>query len=178
MLKNSFLIVLRLNILLILGLISNYVYALVSDLQSPIIINADKASLDNNKGEAIYVGNVLIKQGTIQIKADQITVITNNGVLQSFKALGKPAFFKQQVEENNIMITAQSNIINYKNNIIQLLNNAQINYADNIFTGEDISYNLQTKVINSGKYQNNKDNKESSRINIILQPQNNIKNNQ
>lgn len=44
------------------------------DRDKPIQIEADRASLDQLKGITVYEGNVVVTQGTILLRAAQVTV--------------------------------------------------------------------------------------------------------
>ena len=44
------------------------------DRDKPIQIEADRASLDQLKGVTVYEGNVVVTQGTILLRAAQVTV--------------------------------------------------------------------------------------------------------
>jgi len=169
--------------LVILLLISNNIYALNSDINQAINIKADSAELNNNKGTSAYIGNVIITQGTIKITADKVIINRNNkGEVDLFKAFGKPAYYEQQLDNNNNktnntannIIKAHANIIEYHNllNNINLINKAQINYQDNIFSSDNITYDINKQIIKGGNNQtnNNKAN-NNSRIDITIAPQ-------
>ena len=48
--------------------------ALESDLEQPIMIEADSLEIDDREGTSLYRGNVDIRQGTIHITADSVKV--------------------------------------------------------------------------------------------------------
>jgi len=168
-LLNKYLIIITL-------IISNYIYALDSDINQPINIKADSAELNNNKGEATYIGNVIIKQGTIKITADKVIIKRNNkNEVDLFTAIGTPAYFEQQLDnKNNIpeIIKAHANTIEYHNllNTINLLNNAQVNYKGNTFNSDSITYDITKQIIKGGNNKNNNINNDKSRISITITP--------
>ena len=67
-------------LLLLLGTLtfSVNVVALTSDANQPIHIQADAAVMDDANGSSVYRGNVIIEQGTLQIKADEVEIITSD----------------------------------------------------------------------------------------------------
>ena len=67
----------RINLMLVLILISSVSWALPEDSQQEIQITSDSASLDKVQGLIIYSGNVNMTQGTLKIQADKI-ILTRN----------------------------------------------------------------------------------------------------
>ncbi|TDO99886.1 lipopolysaccharide transport periplasmic protein LptA [Marinomonas balearica] len=90
-------------------------YALESDTSQPLEIQADEAFFDQKAGKATYQGDVLIKQGTIEIKADYLQVFTDpaTNTFSSLKATGTPAKFSQQLDEQGNMVTSRGDQIDY-----------------------------------------------------------------
>jgi len=74
-------------------------FALSTDREQPILIEADKATIDNIKRVAIYEGDVIITQGTIRINANTVTLnYTQKQDIDKVTAVGKPARFKQRLD--------------------------------------------------------------------------------
>ena len=48
--------------------------ALATDSEQPIEIQADFAELDDQEGKTIYVGNVVVIQGSIKMTGDKLKV--------------------------------------------------------------------------------------------------------
>ncbi|MDU4876283.1 MAG: LptA/OstA family protein, partial [Neisseria subflava] len=65
-------------------------FALQSDSKQPIQIEADQGSLDQNNQSTTFSGNVIIKQGTLNIRAGSVTVSRNDKSEQLMKATGSP----------------------------------------------------------------------------------------
>ena len=55
-------------------------FALPDDSQKVIDIEADSAFIDNEKGNAIYIGNVKVTQGSILISANKLTITSSKPV--------------------------------------------------------------------------------------------------
>ncbi|WCN09070.1 lipopolysaccharide transport periplasmic protein LptA [Marinomonas mediterranea] len=90
-------------------------YALESDTSQPLEIQADEAFYDQKAGEATYKGDILIKQGTIEIKADFLKVFTDpaTNTFSSLQATGTPARFTQQLDEAGNRVTSRGDQIDY-----------------------------------------------------------------
>jgi lipopolysaccharide export system protein LptA len=74
-------------------------HALSKDVEEPVTINADAAEFDRNAGKAAYIGNVVIKQGTLEIKAGRVDIIAPNNEIQTITAAGNPITFNQLMDD-------------------------------------------------------------------------------
>ena len=53
---------------------SSYVFAEKADRDKPIELESDTMTSDDSKNTSVYTGNVILTQGTLLIKADELTV--------------------------------------------------------------------------------------------------------
>lgn len=154
--------------LIALALITQYANALPNDINKPLEIQADEASFDQNTGEAIYKGNVFIKQGSIEIQADYLKVSTNTTTRQfsSLKATGNPARFSQQVDWSGNIVISKGNEIHYSTgeSKLEILGNGYLSRMDNTISADHILY-----MIDEGTFSAEK--KDSGRVSMTLQPQ-------
>jgi lipopolysaccharide export system protein LptA len=123
--------------LLFLGILflSN-VFALSTDSEQPIQIEADTATIDNVKGIAIYEGNVIVTQGSIHINASRVTINYNEKQdIEKVIAVGKPARFKQRLDRGED-IKAKAKLMEYNaiKNILTLKKESELRKEKN---GED-----------------------------------------
>ena len=147
------------------------VTASTEDTRKPITIEANRAVLDEKKQISIYTGNVILKQGSIEIKADTITVYTKKGQLQRVVAEGDPVHYKQQQKDNE-EIRGASQRMEYETgtNRVLLLGGAELWQGGNRFSGKRIQYDPgQEKVIATGDPDATENG--AQRVQIILQPQ-------
>lgn len=77
-------------------LISTAALPLESDRQQPIELAADSVDIDESKGVSIYKGDVDLRQGTIHLRADIVTVHQRERRPTRIVAKGRPVKFKQQ----------------------------------------------------------------------------------
>lgn len=146
------------------------VQALPEDTQQEIRISSDKASLDREKGLIVYTGNVKMKQGTLSIEADKVTLIRNEQGLQKVTAKGQPAKYEQILSENEDKTHAYGNTIIYRTDIekLTLIENAGLEKSGNLFTGEKIVYSIKDQQVQAdGQSQE----KSGGRIKMVIQPQ-------
>lgn len=148
------------------------VWALSSDRTQAIAIEADKGSLDQKNQVTLFTGNVVVKQGSIYMKADSVQVKQNkNTKAQVMVAQGKPVYFKQQLDGNKGIAEGWGNRVEYDSakTLVKLVGHAKVQRGGDMAEGEAISYNTQTEVytVLSGLAMGNKNGR---RVNVIIQP--------
>lgn len=70
--------------------------ALESDRQQPIELAADSVDIDEGKGISVYKGDVDLRQGSIHVRADIVTVYQQDRKTSKIVARGAPVHFEQQ----------------------------------------------------------------------------------
>jgi lipopolysaccharide export system protein LptA len=89
-------------------------YSLESDANAEITIQSDRAEFDRKLGTALYMGSVILQQGTLLINADQIALFSDpEQRLNKAVAKGTPARFQQQMEGDKGLTKGQGEIITY-----------------------------------------------------------------
>lgn len=142
-------------------------YALPTDRDQPVQVSADSARFNEKTGIATYSGAVLVKQGTLEIRADEIVITTDKkGAILTSVAKGRPARYQQQIDPKKGLVTAEAQRIDYdaKNEIITLTTNARLKQDGSSFQGNIITYNsLRQQVDAKGDGAN--------RVQLIFPPQ-------
>ncbi|MDO4434163.1 MAG: lipopolysaccharide transport periplasmic protein LptA [Alysiella sp.] len=151
---------------------SLHVWALESDRKQPIEIEADQGSLDQKNQVTVFSGNVLIKQGSLNIQAQTVRVTQDNSGNQTMTATGSPVRFSQALE-NKGTVMGEGNKVEYASstNVVKLLGNAKVQRGGDLAQGEVITYNTRTEVytVLGG---NAAGNKNGRRVTVIIQPTN------
>ena len=142
-------------------------YALQSDREQAVYVEADSADLDEANGVGIYRGNVLIKQGTMEIRGDEVTIKTRDNKFSSLTSIGAPAKFQQQLELNQSPVLGDAKNIHYSvvDGILTLRNQAKLTRDGDEFTGNYLRYDTV-----NGKVKARRADDGSERIKIIIQP--------
>lgn len=124
-------------------------FALSTDRDQPANIEADDIEFDFKKGTRIYNKNVLIVQGTLQIKADKLVTNYDDGELSLATATGAPAQFKQRPDDkpDDVEGSAQRIVVDQKNNILTLYGQASLTQGPDTARGETIIYNMATDTL-------------------------------
>lgn len=146
-------------------------HASPEDTQQPITIEADRAVLDEKKQISTYTGNVILKQGGIEVKANIVTVYAKEGQLQRVVAEGNPVHYIQHQQSNeNIRGVSQRMEYEIETKRLLLLDNAKLWQGKNHFSGERIQYDPKNeKVIATGGTDDGEEG--AQRVQITIQPQ-------
>lgn len=151
------------------------VYALPTDSQQPIHVQADTADLDNNKGVLVYRGNVIITQGSMKVLGQVVTITRNkNGGIDVMTSQGNPAYYEQKPSADDPVVKSYASTIQYQvaKKLVIFTNNAKVIQKNNVFTGDKIVYDTARKLITAG----NKSSADGQptrpgRINMVLEPE-------
>jgi lipopolysaccharide export system protein LptA len=153
---------------LILALIfTSPLFALETDKNEPLHINADRVFLNHQTGVNTYEGNVKLIQGTSELTADTIQVnLDIHNQLNKIVAKGVPARYRTLFAKTKPEVIATASIMEYypQESRLILIDNAKITEGKNSFEGSRIDYNIQEKTVTSAIA-------DQGQIHITLQPQ-------
>ena len=150
-------------------------WALPSDREQPIHVQADSAELDDKRGVAVYRGAVVITQGTLKITGDTVTITQNaQGDIEVFTSQGKPAYYEQKPAVDKDIVKAYGLTIQYfaSNERIILLDQAKVIQEGNTFEGEKVVYDTQRQIVNAGRANGVQVTTPRPRIDMVIQPKN------
>lgn len=127
-----------------------------ADTEQEIMIKSIKQSGDLKKKIISYHDNVVIRQGTLLINADLVQVMKKaNTDDDIYIAQGKPATFKQQLEDGSpIELQADEIIYEAATNTITISGNALLKQEGSQVTGSKIIYNTLTEKLEAESYVN------------------------
>jgi lipopolysaccharide export system protein LptA len=130
--------------------LSAHAFALTTDKDQPIEVEADNAELDEVKNVSIYRGNVIVTQGSIRMTGDIMTVYQTEGDdLDHLIIEGKPATYKQLPDDSRIYDEAEALRMEYheiKNKVI-LINKAVVTQEGLRFSGDRIEYDTELSKV-------------------------------
>jgi len=148
-------------------------WALPSDREQPIRVQADTAELDDKQGVAVYRGDVVITQGTLKITGDTVTITQDkNGDIEVFTSVGKPAYYEQKPAADKEIVKAYGLTIQYfaSNEHIVLIDQAKVIQEGNTFEGEKIVYDTQRQIVNAGRANGASVTTPRPRIDMVILP--------
>ncbi len=116
-----------------------------ADLSQPIEIVSDSFSLSQDRGEAEFVGNVVVGQGRLRLSADRIRVTY---VMEN----GKPtSAIDKMVATGNVTLVAgteaaeaQKAIYSVKDQTIRMEGDVLLTQGPNALSGQSMVYDLKT----------------------------------
>ena len=122
------------------------------DEQQPIEVVANRLDAAEKLGKSVYIGEVVITQGTTQITGDQVSIEHPQSVLESAIATGKPATFKRYSPEQQKWLSGHAEQITYNAKLKTLLfqGNALVEQeGENSIQGPEIFYDLAQKTLSA-----------------------------
>ncbi len=154
------------GLLLALILIPANSWALSSDREQPMLIEADRAELDDARGISIYRGNVKVTQGTLVLTGDIMTVYNKGDDVEKVIMEGKPATYRQRPDNKDKDVRAKALHMEYFTNPekIILTKQAEVVQEGDVLSSERIEYDVPTDKVNAGTDQ------PDERVRITIQP--------
>ena len=175
----------KLSLLVILALLfCGRCPALSTDSQQPIEIEADFAELDDEEGTTIYIGNVIVIQGSIHMTGDRLRVnFTEERDLRDAYLEGRPATFRQTPDDAIHDIEGEALFIEYHplQSFLYLIEKAKVTQGERLFEGHRINYDTENSIITARSSRAGMANKDelpktkSGRVRIIIPPKEKVK---
>lgn len=157
--------------LYLLTLLPTFSYALETDREQPIRVQADAAIVDETKGSSVYKGNVIITQGTLEVTADEVEIFTaDSEVIQIIAKTNKGsdvlAHYQQQTNEAMDMVVADARKITYlvQEERLHLAGDARLQQVQDVFSGQLLYYDLGRGIVNLNSSGG------SDRVNMTITP--------
>lgn len=145
-----------------------------ADREKPVNLEADRVTIDDAKQVANFEGNVVLSQGTLQIRGDKMVVRQDAEGFQFGVATGNPASIRQKREGYDEYIEGFAERIEYdgKAERVQMFNRAVMKRGLDEVRGNYISYDATTeffRVTGGGKQAATANNPEG-RVRAVIQP--------
>jgi lipopolysaccharide export system protein LptA len=145
-----------------------------ADRNKPVNIEANKATVDERKKIHIFEGNVVLTQGTLEIRGDRLTVTQDGEGFQTGVATSEDglASFRQRRDGSGEYVTGQAQRIEYDGRTQKtfLHNRAHVVSGKDEVRGQFIEYDGYTGqyiVTNSGSPQASGG---GGRVRAVIQP--------
>jgi len=145
-----------------------------ADRDKPVNLEADTVTVDDAKRISTYEGNVVLVQGTLNIRSDKMVVTEDAEGFQHGTAYGNPAYFRQKREGFDEYIEGWGKRIEYDNRTdkVELFTEARMKKNQDEVHGNFISYDGKTElfnVIGGGKEAASASNPRG-RVRAVMQP--------
>lgn len=159
---------------IILLLQSFNAFAEKADREKPINLEADTVTVNDAKKTSIYTGNVILTQGTLEIRGDKLIVREDKEGFQHSTSTGNPTTFKQKLEGKSEYMSGSAQRIEYDGRMdkVQLYTKAWVKRGEDIVHGDYISYdaNAEYAEVIGGGQQAATSATPTGRVKAIIQP--------
>ena len=121
-------------------------FALETDRQQPLEVNADSTDGTLGDGTTILLGDVDIRQGTLRVRAERAEVEKREGKVHRVILTGEPASLEQEIEEQGL-VQAFARKIQYEvsSGLVTLTGDADVRHPQYEITGEVLIYDLDAQ---------------------------------
>ncbi|MDH3630753.1 MAG: lipopolysaccharide transport periplasmic protein LptA [Gammaproteobacteria bacterium] len=151
---------------LFLLLLPTQLWALGSDGDQPIQVEADSLEVREAENISIYEGNVNLVQGSLQISCDRMVIHFNNAnELQLIEMTGDPARFRQLDDDQQEML-GQAKQIDYTEaqSVLELRGTARFSHAGDIIESDLIRVDTENNGIQAGSSESDR------RVKMLIKP--------
>lgn len=138
--------------------------AIAQDYTQQIKIDADNLS-SQKENVLTYSDNVIITQGTIEIRADKLEIDASAGKgSEVYSVFGNPVRYSQQLDGKPV--NAYANEMRYEpaNRLLTLSGDAELMQSGSQVKASTIKYNIETQEINAASDSNR-------RVTTIINPE-------
>ena len=142
--------------------------AVEDDQEQPLYLEADSAELYEEQSMSVYTGNVFVKQGSMEVRGDQVTVHHDSERKPKLIiAIGAPATYQQQAEGEDELLEAEALRMEYDKaqDEITLINQAVLFQGEDVFRSDRIVYDRALGQVKAGTIAQGKE-----RVHITISP--------
>lgn len=124
-------------------------WGLPSDRRAPIQISTREAVRDEVAGTTTYRGDVHFRQGTLEIRADEVTVESRGAEPDRLTAIGTPAQVEQVLREGEPRVHAEARRIVYVRNdgLLRLRGDCVLRQGETTLHSAIIDYHAEEQTI-------------------------------
>ncbi len=151
---------------LFLLLLPTQLWALASDGDQPIEVEADSLEVREAENISIYEGSVNLVQGSLQISCDRMVIHFNDAnELQLIEMIGDPARFRQLDDDQQEML-GQAKQIDYTEaqSLLELRGAARFSHAGDIIESDLIRVDTESNGIQAGSSESDQ------RVKMLIKP--------
>lgn len=138
-----------------------------SDFSQAIEISSERDFFDLANNLAVFNVNVLIRQGSLEIRADNLEVKRESEQsADSFVARGNPATYQQRLEDGSL-IQAEASEISYDQakQLIILRGQASVSQNNSLIRGDEIVYDFASQQLRAHRNES-----DEARVTTIFLP--------
>jgi len=145
-----------------------------ADREKPVHLEADRVAIDDAKQTALFEGNVVLTQGTMQIKGERMEVRQDRDGFKYGITWGKPAYFRQKRDGYDEVIEGWASRIEYDGGAekMQMFDNARLQRGQDEVRGNYISYDAKNEFfqVTGGGTPTSPSGTAPGRVRAVIQP--------
>ena len=165
--------------LCVLALLAFPALAEKADRDKPVNLEADRVTIDDAKQLAIFEGNVVLTQGTLQIRGDRMEVRQDKEGFKFGTTWGNLAYFRQKRDGYDEYVEGWAERMEHdgRTDIMQMFNQAQLKRGQDEVRGNYISYDATTEFfrVTGGGSKAATPNNPEGRVRAVIQPKPKVK---
>ena len=139
--------------------------ALESDRDQPIELAADSVDIDEGKGVSVYRGNVDVRQGSIRLRADVVTIHQSDRGPSKVVPEGRPVKFQQQSTQGPVQGEARRVEYEVASENLVLIGDALLVQDKDSMRSDRIVYDRVKSMVKAGAAA-----KGTERVRISIEP--------
>lgn len=140
-------------------------HAKSSDRNQPMTLDSDHSDCNQAQADSrcVFTGNVVITQGTLDIRAERAEIVQRNGEVEQVVLTGEQATMQQDMDDGSTM-NARADHIVYEplKDMLTLTGNYQVDSPRGSNSGQRMLYNMASGQMRSGG--------DGSRVRTVIQP--------
>lgn len=149
-------------------------HADINDRLQAMTIDADRVSVNELKKTSLFVGHVVMTQGSLAVKADKVSFRQEESGDYFINAQGKPINFRQKQNNSPDYVEAFAEQLDFdsKAETIHLTGQAVLRHGKDEVRGDSIIYNMQTQQyeVSGGKSAGVNTGTGKQRVRLVIQP--------
>ncbi|WP_117236098.1 lipopolysaccharide transport periplasmic protein LptA [Vibrio maerlii] len=142
-------------------------FALSTDSEQPVYIDSDSQQLDMKSNTVTFIGDVTLKQGSININADKVIVMRSpeDGAIKEIEGYGDLATFSQLTDDGKTLYgEAEELYYDMAKDTLTMIKRAMLSQGGSEIRGSKINYEITSQKLVA-------DSDGKKRVSTILQPQ-------
>ena len=148
-------------------------FAEKADREKPVQIEAAQVRIDERNKTQTFEGNVVLRQGTFELKGDRLVVHQQADGFQMGEATGHPATFRQKRDDSPDYIEGQAKRIQYdaRDERARLYGDAKIHSGGDAIQAQYIEYDaMREKYFAANAPEEKTGGAPRQRVQVVLQP--------
>jgi lipopolysaccharide export system protein LptA len=144
-----------------------------ADRDKPVNLEADRVTIDDARQVAVFEGNVVLTQGTLQLRGNRMEVRQDKDGFKQGTTWGNPASFRQKREGHDEYIEGWAERIEYdsRGEVMEMFNRAFLKRGQDEVRGNYISYDARSEFFQvTGGPKTAAPDGTGGRVRAIIQP--------